>query len=390
MSSSYKIAVVAACPFPYPRGTPIRILRMSEGLAALGHEVHVVTYPIGQDDEELPFAIHRIRNVPTYHKLSPGPSYQKLFLLDILLSRKLLSVVKAQKIDVIHAHHYEGLLAGLFASRLTGVPVVFDVHTLLATELPHYKLGLPAGVLRWLGQHLDHWLPFEPDQIVTVTNTVRDKLIDEIGVPAAKVTTVYTGIESEHFAAQMLTSQAPTPRMLVYAGNLAAYQGIDLMLESFRKVLDQRPDTILKIITDSQLAAYEKLIASLQLRDHIVVETGDYFQLPIKLHSAMIALNPRVDCDGLPVKLLNYMATGRAIVSFSGSAEILEHEQTGLVVPSGDTQAFASAIVKLLDHPDLARRLGMAAQTKVQEFFVWKSQVRLLERVYGDVLGRTW
>ena len=66
----------------------------------------------------------------------------------------------------------------------------------------------------------------------------------------------------------------------------------------------------------------------------------------------MIALNPRVDCDGLPVKLLNYMATGRAIVSFAGSAEILEHEQTGLVVPSGDTPGVC------FGHRQAARRSG--------------------------------
>ena len=39
-----RIAIVAACPFPLPRGTPVRILRMAEALADRGHEVHVVTY----------------------------------------------------------------------------------------------------------------------------------------------------------------------------------------------------------------------------------------------------------------------------------------------------------------------------------------------------------
>ena len=45
---SFTVAVVAACPFPAPRGTPIRILRLSEALAARGHRVHVVAYDAGQ------------------------------------------------------------------------------------------------------------------------------------------------------------------------------------------------------------------------------------------------------------------------------------------------------------------------------------------------------
>ena len=108
----HRIAIIAACPFPYPRGTPIRILRMAEGLAAQGHTVHVVTYHLGQQVEELPFRIHRIPNIPTYKKLSPGPTYQKLWLLDTLLASKVNAVVRKEKIHIIHAHHYEGLIAG--------------------------------------------------------------------------------------------------------------------------------------------------------------------------------------------------------------------------------------------------------------------------------------
>src|SRR3990172_10649695 len=99
--SHYKVAVVAACPFPYPRGTPIRILRMSESLAARGHEVHVVTYHLGERLTDLPFTIHRIPNIPTYRKTSPGPSYQKVFLVDPLLTVKLYGVVRDRKVDLI-------------------------------------------------------------------------------------------------------------------------------------------------------------------------------------------------------------------------------------------------------------------------------------------------
>ena len=65
---------------------------------------------------------------------------------------------------------------------------------------------------------------------------------------------------------------------------------------------------------------------------------------------------PRVECPGLPQKLLNYMAAGKAIVSFAGSAKLLEHEVTGLIVPNRDIAAFAKAIVRLSDDPTLSRR----------------------------------
>jgi hypothetical protein len=84
MKERYKIAMVAACPFPYPRRTPIRIFRLAEALTHRGHEIHVVTYHFG-DVVNAPFKIHRIPDVRTYRKYSPGPSYQKLMVLDQLL-----------------------------------------------------------------------------------------------------------------------------------------------------------------------------------------------------------------------------------------------------------------------------------------------------------------
>lgn len=382
----YKIAVVAACPFPYSRGTPIRIYRMAEALASRGHEVHVVTYHLGQNIQELPFTIHRIPPIRTYRKTSPGPSYQKLFLVDPLLSLKLYQVVRKYRVDVIHAHHYEGLIAALPVARITRVPLVFDIHTLLGSELPQYKLSLPASFLRWIGNMLDHALPGRADHIVTVTDSLRRKLVGEIGISADRVTSVYTGID-EGFDGQPHRTTEAAKRTLIYAGNLAEYQGIDLMLQAFRLVLDQKPDTLLKIVSENPITSYQAMIRKLHLENNLILENVDYFQLPAALHSAMIALNPRPQADGLLAKLLNYMAAGRAIVSFSGSGEILQHEHTALLVPGREPKMFAGAILRLLADPDLAERLGAAAQSKVQDVFVWKKSVLLFEAIYDKLIN---
>src|SRR3546814_17416178 len=109
MNRAFAVAMVAACPFPYPRGTPARIYRMAEALIERGHTVHVVTYHLGQERGSVPFPIHRTPAVPTYRKTEPGPSYQKLFLIAPLLAAALLRGVRTHPVDLIHAHHYEGL-----------------------------------------------------------------------------------------------------------------------------------------------------------------------------------------------------------------------------------------------------------------------------------------
>ncbi|MBL8077995.1 MAG: glycosyltransferase family 4 protein [Anaerolineales bacterium] len=392
MKNNYKIAVIAACPFPYPRGTPIRILRMAEGLAARGHEVHVITYHLGQHIADLPFQIHRIPNVPTYHKVTPGPTYQKIAILDSLLSAKIFRVVQNGQFDIIHAHHFEGLLASLPPARLLKIPLVFDVHTLLSTELQSYAMGIPVNMLERIGDFIDHWLPTHADHIVAVTNSIRKRLINEINISPHKVTTVYGGVESDHFNSDVVSESilqkktVSISKTLIYTGNLASYQGIDLMLHAFRKVLNHRPDTLLKIVTGFSIQPYADLISRLGIQKNLIIENSDYFQLPRQLHSACIALNPRIECDGLPLKLLNYMATGRAIVSFEGSAEVLENEVTGLIVPNHNIDSFALAILRFLEDPQLAEKLGQNAQSHVQEFFVWKTAIKSLELIYNQLL----
>jgi glycosyltransferase involved in cell wall biosynthesis len=275
-------------------------------------------------------------------------------------------------------------MAALPAARHFKLPVVFDVHTLLSTELPHYGLGLPKSVLRIVGDALDRLLPRRADHIVAVTKAIRGRLMHEIGIPADRVTTVYTGAEAEHFRATGDPQVAA--RTLIYTGTLENYQRIDLMLIAFRLVLDRRPDVRLKIVSDASLAPYGDLIRDLRLEPHLDLVRADYFHLPKHLHSAAIALSPRVVCDGLPIKVLNYMATGRAIVAFAGSAEILEHDQTGVVVTDEDVPAFAAAIIALLDNPQRAATLGSHARASVQEFFVWESAVKSLEKIYDDLV----
>jgi hypothetical protein len=85
----FRVAMIAACPFPWPRGTPIRIYRMAQALSKRRHDVHVITYHLGQKELPPPFRIHRIPKVPFYNKTAPGPSIAKLLMADPALSFKI-------------------------------------------------------------------------------------------------------------------------------------------------------------------------------------------------------------------------------------------------------------------------------------------------------------
>lgn len=387
MTRPLRIAMVAACPFPCPRGTPIRIFRMAEALARNGHEVHVVTYHFGQGGSGSSFRIHRIPEVKSYHQLSPGPSYLKLLLLDPLLTRTLLRVLRSRSIDLIHAHHYEGLLTSLAVRPFTKQPVVYDAHTLLESELPSYRLALPASAKRSLGLWLDRRLPQRASHTIAVSEELRTKLVGHGGVKPEKITVVPNGVELDHFnPSHSNSARSNEKRTLIFAGNLGPYQGIKLLMHVLKAVVERRDDIHLMIVSDSDFEPYNSLAKQLGVREHISVRRSNFQDLPKFLADADLAVNPRVDCDGYPQKLLNYMAAGKAVVSFAGSAKNLRHQETGWIVDDGDIGGFAEAILSLLLNKEMAERLGNNARQLVQSDFSWERTAEATEAVYERVL----
>ena len=375
--------MVAACPFPFPRGTPIRIYRMAEALSRRGHDVQVVTYHLGEPVKDPTFPIHRVSKIPSYRKTAPGPGLQKLLVLDPLLVLKLREVLSRGSFDVIHAHHYEGLMVAKAARPLGGPPVVFDVHTLLESELPHYALGLPSGLKRWIGRGFDRWLPGRADHVIAVTDDIRSRLVDAGTVDDECVSVIPNGVETEQFDVPTPAPRCPgAPRTLIFTGNLAPYQGIDLMLEAFRSVRARRKDVRLVIATEDSFGPYEPRAVALGVRPFIDLHRVAFAQVPGLLGRADVALNPRVGCDGLPQKLLNYMAAGRPVVSFAGSAKHLVDGVNGVVVKDSDTEAFARAIDGLLADQSRAARLGAAAKDLIHGRLSWDATAEQVEGVY--------
>ena len=388
----YSIAIVAACPFPCARGTPVRVARSAEALAELGHSVHVVTYNLSDPGLEIAHErlwIHRIPRIPFYRDLSPGPSLTKLALLDPLLLVKLHSILGRHKIDLVYAHHYEALVAALAVRAVKHCPVVYDAHTILETELPDYVPGPVKPALRKAGKWIDGSLPRRADHIVAVTDEIAERLAVYCN-GRNRVTVISNGLELAHFMAcrwkpDLLNT---AKKVLIFTGNLAAYQGIDLMLEAFALLRGRRKDVLLRIVTNDDFHPYAPLARKLEIEDDIEIASSDFDALPGEIASASVAINPRCSMDGIPQKLLNYMAVGAPIVSFAGSARNLVDNVNGLVIPDGNTEMFADALDKLLNDQELARKLSKAARSDAKRAGTWMDVARKLDSVFSGLAAK--
>src|SRR5207244_10695601 len=140
--------------------------------------------------------------------------------------------------------------------------------------------------------------------------------------------------------------RAPGARGLVcYAGNLDGYQNLDFLLHSFARVRAEVPAARLVLVTH---AAPDRRCPG--PREGVeVVRAGSYDEVRSLLETAEVAVCPRVERSGFPMKLLNYMAAGKAIVVSAGSAKGLRDGVNARIVADGDERGFARAIVELLE-----------------------------------------
>ena len=87
------------------------------------------------------------------------------------------------------------------------------------------------------------------------------------------------------------------------------------------------------------------------------------------------------------MKLLNYMAAGKAVVVSAGSAKAVRHRVNGWVVADGSAAGYADAILHLLAAPELRAALGRAARRTVEDEYGWDRVVDQVEATYRTVLA---
>ena len=378
-----RICVVAACPFPARRGTPLRIERLSEALLRLGHEVEVVSYGIEEPGSSTSLTLHRALDPPRSGTIAPGPTPAKLLRLDPLLARRLRRLLESRPPDVLHAHHIEALLAAAWARRGRAIPLVYDAHTLIATELPSYAPAPLRAPLEAAGRLFDRLACRIADGVVGVTGEIVDHFASSLAFPRRRMTAALNGVEMEHFAVGRERAQ---PWRIVYTGTLAAYQDVDLLLAAFARARAADQRLRLRLCVSEGGERLQAALARFGIADSVEVEPDDFRRLPERLAECQIAALPRRHCPGLPQKLLNYMAAGLAVVASRGAAKVIQHGRTGLVVENGDVAGFARALVELAADPERARALGAAARDWIRRHHSWDAAAERVDALYRRLL----
>jgi glycosyltransferase involved in cell wall biosynthesis len=291
-------------------------------------------------------------------------------LLNPLALWRLTRLLVRERVTILQTHGARANFYGRIAGRLAGVPVIIStVHNSLKDyEIRSLRRGLYGFLLR-LTLPIVH-------RIICVSDANRWDLIEECPAAAAKLQTVYNGVDPAAFPSQPDRKKVREELgivagpVLVMIARLTEQKGHRYLLQAVPTLLKTWPQFCCVFVGAGEL--HESLH---RMAIDLGVEQACRFlgvreDIADVLAAADVVVLPSLS-EGFPFVLLEALAMGCPVVAsrVNGVPELIEDHKTGLLVPPRDPQALAAAIRVILSDPTAASKMGAAGRAVVRERF---------------------
>lgn len=294
--------------------------------------------------------------------------------------RRVAEEWRAREIHVVHGYLFEGNLLGTIAGRMADRPVLL----ISKRSLDLYK--------RWDHRVAAWWNNRAATKVTVNAIAVRDVVLQHEGCPAAKLVHIPNGVPLPDpsqigSAAAEHDSRGEGP-LIGMVGRLGWKKGYEYALDAFAHLKDRIPGLRVDIVGEGdQREKLEARTRDLGLSDTVRF-LGQQTDVPRRMRGFDCYVLSSV-IEGMPNALLEAMALGRPVVTTAagGSAEVAVDGQSGIVVPTHDAHALASAIENVLTNEILRERISRAAAERVQEHFSEHAMMSALDTLYRTELA---
>jgi glycosyltransferase involved in cell wall biosynthesis len=297
---------------------------------------------------------------------------------------RFVRVLKEEHPDIVHTHLPRADFAGCLGRLLCpSIPWVSSVHDIYSKSWSG-KWTLPLLNVFWR----------RADAVIAISHAVKDWLVQERHVPVDKVAMIHYGIESGRFAHPPADGRDPAnPGRGVVVGTIGRLEprkGHAGLIRAMPTVLQHIPNASLLIAGHDPWSygrTLQALITALGLSDRVQL-VGFCDDVPAFLRAVEVfAFASRA--EGFGQVLLEAMAAGRPVVAskIAPHTEIVVDGETGFLVELDNAQAFATAMSRLLLHPEEAQRMGQQGQERVCTHFSMERMVAETLSLYHAMSG---
>jgi glycosyltransferase involved in cell wall biosynthesis len=375
---------------------------MVRGITARGHEVRVLTSSYGLEKAATEGEVYRWLSTDLGRE--PKPLARRALELlgkELRNQRAFKRAVKEFGPDLVYFWNMANVSVslGLSAQRM---------------RLPTCYYGFDLWLTNWRGDGwLALWPPAPRRRSVRLASRAARSSLDALGIPSegaldlrhvhfatdylkrstlaagepvAGAEVIQWGIEVEKFPYK---AESGEPSRLLFVGQVVPHKGVHTALEALRILVLERGRTRLRLtiaggsVLPDYVSELRRFVQTHGLEEHVEFAGHvAHAQLPEVYRAHDILLFPSVIDEGLGLGILEAMASGLVVLGTAsgGSAEILEHERTGLVFPKEDAATCAAHIQRLIDDRSLFEQLRLSGRRTVEERFRIERAVDEIER----------
>jgi glycosyltransferase involved in cell wall biosynthesis len=409
-----RIALLSYRSKPHCGGQGVYVRHLSRELAALGHDVEVLSGPPYPELDPGP-RLTQLPSLDLYREPDPfrTPHWRELRgpidVLEVLLMwtaafpepltfslrawRELSR--RAQRpgpaVDIVHDNQTLGY--GLLLLQRAGFRVLPTVHHPITVDRRHDldaagSLGKRVSLHRWYSfLRMQGRVVRRLPAVLTVSASSAADIVSDFRVRPERLTVVPVGVETDVFVPP---AEPRVPgRIVATASADVPIKGVVPLLEAVAKLRTERDVELVVVGRPREGGVVLRAIDRLGIGDAVRFVHGlSEAELVDLFGSAQVAVVPSL-YEGFSLPAVEAMACATPLVASAAGAlpEVVGPDgETALHVPPGDPEALAAAIGRLLDDPQLAARIGAAGRARVVERFTWRAVAEATVRWYRTAL----
>ncbi len=275
---------------------------------------------------------------------------------------KLAHYFRTEKVSAILTNLTKDLKAAAISGRLAGVPII------LGSRESDFPLKNKA-YYRWYFNTLATGL-------LVNSNATRDTALQSAPfLDPQKVHLLYKGIDLDYFS----PGKSPHNPTVGFAGQLIERKGLSTLMEAWSQVEHNFQATLRLAGQGPLMPKLQAWRQTLQYPQRVEI-LGPIEDMPT-FHSGLSMLAMPSLSEGFGLVAAEALACAVPVIATETSSlpEIVTHQSTGLLIPTNDSEALAQAMLYLLNHPPVARKLGLAGRQFVQKHFDRENTLQQLE-----------
>lgn len=316
--------------------------------------------------------------------------------------RRLLRVIRENKIDVVHMEIFGAEFIGQIAAMLARIPVVVLLTTTYDFKIRAAGSGSGGApqFIKWLAICLVHAILARLAKIhyIALSEATRRSAIKNLRLPKSKVSVNPLGLDLDAFPAPHLISKEATRikkqlnlegayPVLLNVARLSPMKGQRDLFKAMPSIVKQFPEARLLLAGDGPyLDELERLRESLGMQQHVqLLGRRDDVDVLLAISDIFVFSSYY---EGLPGAVIEAMMAGKPVVAFDipPLQELVCDQATGLLVKSRDIEELAGSVIRLTKNREEARAMGEEARSLARNKYDIKLNLKKLEEIYKVVL----